>query len=92
MSREECISWFHGKLSRDDAEKLIQDLNSEGGFLVRESFASPGDFVLTLLHNGDIVHYQILRHGEDAFFSIGEQIKNKYLYQCIMFKVNNDTN
>ena len=72
MSREECISWFHGKLSRDDAEKLIQDLNSEGGFLVRESFASPGDFVLTLLHNGDIVHYQILRHGEDAFFSIGE--------------------
>lgn len=77
MSREECISWFHGKLSRDDSEKLIKDLNCEGGFLVRESSGSPGDFVLTLLHNGDIVHYQIFRHGEDAFFSIGTQYLKK---------------
>ncbi|KAK6619535.1 hypothetical protein RUM43_012292 [Polyplax serrata] len=73
MSREECISWFHGKLSRDDAEKLIQELDCEGGFLVRESFASPGDFVLTLLHKGDIIHYQILQHGEDAFFSVDNE-------------------
>ena len=75
MSREENISWFHGKLPRDEAEKLIRDLNKEGGFLVRESTNSPGDFVLTLLHNNEVVHYQILRHGEDAFFSIGKFMK-----------------
>ncbi|KAL0268767.1 UNVERIFIED_CONTAM: hypothetical protein PYX00_010583 [Menopon gallinae] len=73
MSGEECISWFHGKLSRDDAEKLLRELNCEGGFLVRESSTSPGEYVLTLLHNDEIVHYQILRHGEDAFFSIDNE-------------------
>lgn len=73
MSGEECISWFHGKLTRDDAEKLLKELNCEGGFLVRESNTSPGEYVLTLLHEGEIVHYQILRHGEDAFFSIGTE-------------------
>lgn len=29
--------------------------------------------MLSVLQKGEIVHYQIRRHGEDAFFSIDEQ-------------------
>lgn len=47
--------------------------SDNGRFLVRESHSSDGDYVLSVLHQGEIYHYQIRRHGEDAFFSIDEQ-------------------
>lgn len=40
---------------------------------MRESNTASGDYVLSVLHKGEIWHYQIRRHGEDAFFSIDEQ-------------------
>ncbi|XP_050354591.1 tyrosine-protein kinase Shark [Nymphalis io] len=72
MNREDNVNWFHGKISRDTAEKLLKEEGEDGVFLVRESNSSPGDFVLSVLHQGEVVHYQIRRHGEDAFFSIEE--------------------
>ncbi|KAI8438748.1 hypothetical protein MSG28_011153 [Choristoneura fumiferana] len=72
MNREDNVDWFHGKISRDSAEKLLKEEGEDGVFLVRESNTSPGDYVLSVLHQGDVVHYQIRRHGEDAFFSIEE--------------------
>lgn len=45
----------------------------DGVFLVRDSNSSGGDYVLSVLHKGDVWHYQIRRHGEDAFFSIDDQ-------------------
>ena len=38
-------SWFHGKLSREDAEKLLTPPKN-GLFLVRESSAYKGDYTL----------------------------------------------
>lgn len=49
--------------------------NLDGTFLIRESSTAAGDFVLTLLFQGEVCHYQIRRHGEDAFFSIEDKIK-----------------
>ena len=45
--------------------------SSDGSFLVRESPHIDGAFILSLIRNGEIIHYQINRHGDDAFFSIG---------------------
>ncbi|XP_063548484.1 tyrosine-protein kinase Shark [Cydia strobilella] len=72
MNREDNVDWFHGKISRESAEKLLKEEGEDGVFLVRESNTSPGDYVLSVLHQGEVVHYQIRRHGEDAFFSIEE--------------------
>ncbi|KAM3967419.1 SH2 ankyrin repeat kinase [Aphomia sociella] len=72
MNREDNVNWFHGKISREAAENLLKEEGEDGVFLVRESNTSPGDFVLSVLHQGEVVHYQIRRHGEDAFFSIEE--------------------
>lgn len=72
MNRDDNVNWFHGKISRDAAEKLLKEEGEDGVFLVRESNTSPGDYVLSVLHQGQVVHYQIRRHGEDAFFSIEE--------------------
>ena len=48
--------------------------HENGTFLVRESSSSSGDYVLSVLHEGEVIHYQIRKHGEDAFFSIGKGI------------------
>uniref|UniRef100_A0A182SMW5 Tyrosine-protein kinase n=1 Tax=Anopheles maculatus TaxID=74869 RepID=A0A182SMW5_9DIPT len=70
MNREENLCWFHGKISREDAEEILRREGSEGVFLVRESSSSDGDYVLSVLFKGEVIHYAIRRHGDDAFFSI----------------------
>uniref|UniRef100_A0A182Y9N5 Tyrosine-protein kinase n=1 Tax=Anopheles stephensi TaxID=30069 RepID=A0A182Y9N5_ANOST len=70
MNREENLCWFHGKISREDAEDILRREGSEGVFLVRESSSSDGDYVLSVLFKGEVIHYAIRRHGDDAFFSI----------------------
>ncbi|XP_032528833.1 tyrosine-protein kinase Shark isoform X1 [Danaus plexippus] len=72
MNREDNVNWFHGKISRETAEELLKEEGEDGVFLVRESNTSPGDYVLSVLHQGEVAHYQIRRHREDAFFSIEE--------------------
>ncbi|KAH0625815.1 hypothetical protein JD844_034098 [Phrynosoma platyrhinos] len=45
--------WYHGKMSRKDAEKLLQ---MDGDFLVRDSITNPGQYVLTGMHSGQPKH------------------------------------
>lgn len=45
--------WYHGKMSRRDAEKLLKE---DGDFLVRKSTTNPGSYVLTGMHNGLAKH------------------------------------
>ena len=41
------LRWFHGKISRQDAEQLL-DRNDNGLFLVRESVNYQGDYSLSV--------------------------------------------
>ncbi|XP_022665320.1 integrin-linked protein kinase-like isoform X4 [Varroa destructor] len=69
----ESCQWFHGKMTRSQAEEVLrQNGGRNGQFLVRESGSSHGDFAISVVHNGSVVHYQVRRHGGDAFFSAGE--------------------
>ncbi|KAL6096789.1 shc3 [Pungitius sinensis] len=45
--------WYHGQMSRRDAEKLLKE---DGDFLVRTSTTNPGSDVLTGMHNGLAKH------------------------------------
>ncbi|XP_053683158.1 tyrosine-protein kinase Shark [Sabethes cyaneus] len=72
MNREENLCWFHGKVSRERAEEILRREGGDGIFMVRESSSSEGDFVLSVLFQNEVVHYQIRRHGDDAFFSIDD--------------------
>ncbi|XP_068191237.1 SHC-transforming protein 3 [Antennarius striatus] len=46
-------TWYHGIMSRRDAEKLLKD---DGDFLVRKSTTNPGSYVLSGMHNGLAKH------------------------------------
>ena len=44
-------SWYHGRVSRVDAEKILESQGSvEGSFLVRDSLTMTGEYVLSLCH------------------------------------------
>lgn len=69
-------NWYHGLLTRSRAEEVLRANGFEEGlFLVRESSSAIGDFVLSVVHANDVIHYQIRRRGEDALFSLSEEKK-----------------
>ena len=72
MNHCDYSAWFHGKLSRENAVNiLLQHGKGEGVFLVRESKAVPGDYVLSLWSGNQALHFQIQCRG-DVYFSIDD--------------------
>ncbi|SPP74726.1 tyrosine-protein kinase Shark [Drosophila guanche] len=80
MSRDDHMKWFHANLSREAADDLLRQGYEDGTFLVRESSTAAGDFVLSILCQEEVCHYQVRRHGEDAFFSIDDEMQTKILH------------
>uniref|UniRef100_A0A8C3ABP4 Growth factor receptor-bound protein 10a n=1 Tax=Cyclopterus lumpus TaxID=8103 RepID=A0A8C3ABP4_CYCLU len=67
--------WFHGRIMREEAHKMIiQQGQVDGLFLLRDSQSNPKAFVLTLCHHQKIKHFQILPCEEDGqvFFSLDD--------------------
>ncbi|XP_057192124.1 growth factor receptor-bound protein 14 isoform X2 [Triplophysa rosa] len=67
--------WFHSKVSRDEAQKLItQHGLIDGLFLVRDSQSNPRTFVLSLCHTQKIKHFQIVPVEEsgELFYSLDD--------------------
>ncbi|XP_073329426.1 growth factor receptor-bound protein 14 isoform X2 [Pagrus major] len=68
-------AWFHGKLSRDEAQRLItQQGLIDGVFLLRDSQSNPKTFVLSLCHMQKIKHFQILPMDDEGevFYSLDD--------------------
>jgi len=76
--------WYHGALSRTDAEALVRH---DGEYLVRDSSSQAGSYVLTLRWAGAALHFvinqrlstevappprMVYHFEEDAFGSVGE--------------------
>ncbi|XP_053309647.1 growth factor receptor-bound protein 7 isoform X2 [Spea bombifrons] len=82
-------AWYHGRLSRDETQRLIaQQGMVDGVFLVRESTRNPNGFVLSLCHTQKIKHYLILPCEEDGkpYFSMDDgQTKFVDLIQLVEF-------
>ena len=77
MGEQYRRDWFHGSMGREEAESVLKEHGfTEGLFLVRESSTSLGDFVLSVVHDNDVIHYQIRRRqDQDGLFSLSEEKK-----------------
>ena len=64
--------WFHGKISRDEAERLLRPSESTDGlFLVRESTNFPGDYTLCVCFQNKVEHYRVI--VRDNLLTIDEE-------------------
>ncbi|KXJ04914.1 Tyrosine-protein kinase SYK, partial [Exaiptasia diaphana] len=62
--------WFHGSISRQEAEELLLKAGkTDGLFLVRESVTQVGSFALSMCFNNRIIHYHAQRQP-DGFVAI----------------------
>ncbi|XP_069080371.1 growth factor receptor-bound protein 14 isoform X3 [Pleurodeles waltl] len=59
--------WFHHRISRDEAQRLISQQGLvDGVFLLRDSQSNPKHFVLSLCHGKKIKHFQIVVLDDDG--------------------------
>jgi c-src tyrosine kinase len=78
-----AMPWFHGKISRDWAERLLSP-KEDGLFLVRESTNFPGDYTLCVCYQGKVEHYRVkykdnqLTIDDEEFFENLSQLVEHY--------------
>ncbi|CAL4102300.1 unnamed protein product, partial [Meganyctiphanes norvegica] len=65
-----AMAWFHGKISRDEAENLLTP-REDGLFLVRESTNFPGDYTLCVCFQEKVEHYRVIY--KDSKLTIDEE-------------------
>lgn len=87
------VMWYHGKMSRACAEKLLFEAmenapgqNLDGMFLVRGVSRSDKDYSLSFVHNQRCYHYYIHCFDED-YFMIAEGPKVHGLDKLIEFYI-----
>ncbi|XP_022330713.1 tyrosine-protein kinase CSK-like isoform X1 [Crassostrea virginica] len=56
----QAMPWYHGKISREEAEALLNDFREEGDFLIRDSVHFQGDYTLSIYFEGMVDHYRII--------------------------------
>jgi hypothetical protein len=67
--------WYHGRISRADAEHILNLAGgADGTFLVRDSLSVSGEYVLSLCHQNRRYHYMISRHP-DGTVAIQDGVK-----------------
>uniref|UniRef100_A0A3P8ZNP6 Tyrosine-protein kinase n=1 Tax=Esox lucius TaxID=8010 RepID=A0A3P8ZNP6_ESOLU len=77
------MPWFHGKITREQAERLLYPPET-GLYLVRESTNYPGDYTLCVSCDGKVEHYRIiytngkLSIDEEEFFDNLMQLVEHY--------------
>ncbi|XP_010148984.1 PREDICTED: tyrosine-protein kinase CSK [Eurypyga helias] len=78
------MPWFHGKITREQAERLLYPPET-GLFLVRESTNYPGDYTLCVSCEGKVEHYRIIYSSSKL--SIDEEVYFENLMQLVEFTI-----
>ncbi|XP_034443468.1 tyrosine-protein kinase CSK-like isoform X1 [Hippoglossus hippoglossus] len=69
------MPWFHGKITRNQAEELLVPPET-GLYLVRESTNFPGDYTLCVSCDGKVEHYRIIYHNGKLSIDEEEYFEN----------------
>nr|BAF02920.1 protein tyrosine kinase src [Monosiga ovata] len=68
MQSIQAEDWFHGRIKRQDAEKVLLLCGQHGSFLIRESESKPGDYSLSVKEGDAVKHYHIRRMDDGSYF------------------------
>ncbi|EGD78899.1 MYO1B protein [Salpingoeca rosetta] len=69
MAENSFAQWFHGVISRREAEHMLRDKES-GTFLVRVAESRFG-YSLSLIHEGRVKHFMINVNGDEEYQLVG---------------------
>lgn len=60
-------SWFQENASRGAAEEILMS-REVGGFLIRGSQSSPGDFSISVRHEFDVQHFKVMKDNKGNYY------------------------
>jgi len=78
----EAEEWFHGKIPRSKAERIILSAITPGAFLIRESESKPGDYSLSVRDGENVKHYRIRTLDEGGYY-IARRVTFKDLNEMV---------
>ncbi|KJE91304.1 hypothetical protein CAOG_02460 [Capsaspora owczarzaki ATCC 30864] len=68
------VRWFHGKITREETEKLFEQHGSKDGlFLLRESVNYPGDYTLCVCFERGVQHYRVEKVAEGGKLTVDQE-------------------
>jgi serine/threonine protein kinase len=70
-------SWFHGDISREEAQCLLQTVTKSGSYLIRTSDKPNYPFTLSMISKGNIKHFRISHVNGIYGISTGKEKKRK---------------
>ncbi|MCI4385488.1 hypothetical protein PGIGA_G00051100 [Pangasianodon gigas] len=65
-------SWFQENASRGAAEEILMS-REVGGFLIRGSQSSPGDFSISVRHEFDVQHFKVMKDNRGHYYLWSEK-------------------
>ncbi|XP_072549707.1 GRB2-related adapter protein 2a [Salminus brasiliensis] len=65
-------SWFQETASRGSAEEILMS-REVGGFLIRGSQSSPGDFSISVRHEFDVQHFKVMKDNKGHYYLWSEK-------------------
>ncbi|MCJ8739710.1 hypothetical protein PDJAM_G00050330 [Pangasius djambal] len=65
-------SWFQENASRSAAEEILMS-REVGGFLIRGSQSSPGDFSISVRHEFDVQHFKVMKDNRGHYYLWSEK-------------------
>eukprot|EP00055_Hartaetosiga_balthica_P004357 m.11274 g.11274 ORF g.11274 m.11274 type:complete len:636 (+) comp3811_c0_seq1:102-2009(+) len=72
----ESEPWFVGKMSRVEAQSMLQLSDADGTFIVRESETCQGAYTLSVFFNGQPRNYRIQQEGDEYFITTRHRQKS----------------
>ncbi|XP_046722057.1 GRB2-related adapter protein 2-like [Silurus meridionalis] len=65
-------SWYQESASRSSAEEILMS-REVGGFLIRGSQSSPGDFSISVRHESDVQHFKVMKDSKGNYYLWSEK-------------------
>ena len=81
--------WFHGRISRQTAEELLQDSKQPDCFLIRESTAHKGEHAISVKCDGKVRHFLIKKMPSGNFEALGARKEFDSITSLVKFYENN---
>ncbi|KAM9848693.1 tyrosine-protein kinase ZAP-70 [Aulostomus maculatus] len=84
LTAHEKMPWYHGKIPRQEGERLLYSgVQPDGKFLIRDR-GEPGTFALSMMYGKTVYHYQIL-HDKSGKYSMPEGTKFDTIWQLVEY-------
>uniref|UniRef100_A0A672NT03 SH2 domain containing 1A duplicate a n=1 Tax=Sinocyclocheilus grahami TaxID=75366 RepID=A0A672NT03_SINGR len=69
----EDLAEYHGRISRRQAEEILNEAGRDGSYLIRDSASAAGSYCVCVLCDGWVYTYRVFKQ-KDKFFSLSLQV------------------